>query len=84
MAEKIFTSKELRQIESLAERRGYKTPRDYVRALLKRDAEQHGESLALDDELSPEALRDGIREGLREALRGEYVTLETLWSDDDE
>jgi hypothetical protein len=84
MSDKIFTSSEQRRLESLAQRRGFKTLRDYMRALLEQDAEQHGEVMPLDDEPSAEEIREGIKQGLREAARGEYVSLETLWADDDE
>lgn len=84
MADKIFTTSEQDQIEALARRRGFKTVRDYMRALIEQDAAQHGESLPLEDERSAEEIGEGIKQGLREALRGEYVSLETLWSDDDE
>lgn len=36
------------------------------------------------DERSIEDIKQGIKQGLREALRGEYVPLETLWTDDDD
>ncbi|MCC6801624.1 MAG: hypothetical protein IT319_01970 [Anaerolineae bacterium] len=84
MSDQIFTSSEQDQIEALARRRGFKTLREYMRALIDQDAVQHGEALPLDDEFAAEQLGEGIRQGLREALRGEYVSLETLWSDDDE
>ncbi|MFN8560360.1 MAG: hypothetical protein U0703_01700 [Anaerolineae bacterium] len=84
MADKIFTASEQNQIEVLARRRGFKTVRDYMRALIEQDAAQHGEALPLEDDHSAEEIGEGIKQGLREALRGEYVSLETLWSDDDE
>jgi hypothetical protein len=84
MAGKIFTSNEQRQLESLARRRGFNTAREYMRALLEQDAQQHGDVVPLDDEPSAEEIRAGIKQGLREALRGEYIPLETLWADDDE
>lgn len=84
MAEKIFTVNERRRIEALAQRRGFKTLRDYMRSLIEQDAETHGEAMPLEDDASAEALREGVKQGLREALHGDYVSLETLWSDDDE
>ncbi|MBI1259242.1 MAG: hypothetical protein GC204_17380 [Chloroflexi bacterium] len=84
MSEKIFSANERSVIEALAQRRGFKTLRDYMRALVEQDAEQHGEAVSLSEESSPEDLRAGIKQGLREALRGEHVSLETLWADDEE
>jgi hypothetical protein len=84
MSEKIFSSSERRLVEALAQRRGFKTLRDYMRSLIEQDAAQHGEAMPLDDELSAQDIGDSIKQGLREALRGEFVSLETLWLDDDE
>lgn len=83
MSENIFTPSEQNEIEALAQRRGFTTLRAYMRSLIEQDAEQHGEQVTLDDP-SADEIRDGIKQGLREAMRGEYVSLETLWSDDDE
>ena len=83
MSKNIFTPSEQNEIEALAQRRGFATLRAYMRSLIEQDAERHGEQVALDDP-SADEIRDGIKQGLREALRGEYVSLETLWSDDDE
>ncbi len=83
MSENIFTPNEQTEIEALAQRRGFATLRAYMRSLIEQDADQHGELVAL-DEPSVDEIREGIKQGLREALRGEYVSLETLWSDDDE
>ncbi len=84
MSEKIFNANERSLIEALAQRRGFKTVRDYMRALVEQDAEQHGEVVSLGDAPSPDEIRAGIKQSLREALRGEYVSLETLWADDEE
>jgi hypothetical protein len=41
MSEKIFTSEERKAFVELARRRGFKSAREFMRALLKQDAEQH-------------------------------------------
>jgi len=56
-------------IETLAHRRGYDSSVDYVRALIRADAEHE------DDE----AILEGLRQGLREAMRGEGLTEDEFW-----
>lgn len=83
MSDNIFTSREQDEIEAIARRRGFETLRDYMRSLIEQDAAQHGETVTL-DEPSLDEIKAGIKQGLREAMRGEYISLETLWADDDE
>lgn len=58
---------------------GYERVDDYLRALALSEAEDDDP-----DERSLEDIREGIKQGLREAMRGEYVPLDSLWTDDDD
>ncbi len=75
----VLSEEEHQRASQLAQQRGYTTLEAYVRALIDADAEQQG--IEHDTSLD---IRTSIRQGLREAFRGEYVPLETLWTDDDE
>jgi hypothetical protein len=79
----FFDSKELEYLETIAQRRGYTEPREYLRALVDADAREHGEPvLSEGDEVVD--IHGELKEALRQALRGETVPLESLWTDDDE
>jgi len=84
MSEKILTPDEQHRVAAVAQKRGFRSIRDYMRALIEQDAAQHGESAPLEDEPSPGEIRESVKQGLREAFRGEFLPLETLWSKDDE
>jgi len=68
------TEKERDQLKARAAARGFENVDDYLKTLIELDA----------DESTLYDIRDGIKQGLREALRGEYLPLDSLWSDDDE
>ena len=75
MAERLFTSNERKAVESLARRRGFKSVREYMRALVEFDAERHGDPAPLeDDELDDPA--ESFRRAWGEAMRGEGMSRE--------
>lgn len=85
MAERLFTSNERKAVESLARRRGFKSVREYMRALVEFDAERHGDPAPLeDDELGDPA--ESFRIAWGQVMRGELLTEEEFWKaiDDDE
>lgn len=78
MAEGIFTPDERKKLEAQARRRGFKTLREYVQALIKQDAEQHGATIETEgDNLDDPA--EGFRVGWAQAMRGEVLTEEEFW-----
>ncbi len=78
MTEKIFTKDERKELEKIAQRRGFKSLRKYVQTLIQQDAEQHGEKVAIetDDELDDPI--ESFRQGWAQAMRGEGTTFEEL------
>ena len=69
-----ITEEEEEQIKARAQARGFDDVNAYLKALIELDA----------DEPTLDEIRAGIKQGLREALRGDFVSLDQLWSDDDE
>ena len=84
MGAQSFTPDERKVVQAYARRRGFKSLREYMRSLIARDAQEHGEALLTDEEPSHEEILAGIREGLEEALRGEGLPVETLWNEADD
>ncbi|MEP7292737.1 MAG: hypothetical protein ABI835_13225 [Chloroflexota bacterium] len=76
MTEQIFNAEEGKQLETLAQRRGFKTARDFMQALLKQDAEQHGEAAVIesDDELGDPF--ESFKRGWDDAMNGRVMTYE--------
>ncbi len=68
------TSEERDQLETRALAQGFDSVDAYLKALIALDMVDP----------TPAEIRAGIKQGLREALRGEYVSLDTLWDDDDD
>jgi hypothetical protein len=79
-----ISPEELERIQMQAQRRGYDDLPAYIRALIDADTAAEDADEDEDDERSLEDIKAGIKEALREALRGEYVPLESLWTDDDD
>lgn len=70
------------QIEDIAQRRGYATTDEYVRALIESDAEAHGETLDLEDDYDAV---EGFRQAWHEAMTGQTIPLSEIWDSlDDE
>ncbi len=75
MAERLFTSNERKAVESLARRRGFKSVREYMRALVEFDAKRHGDPAPLeDDELDDPA--ESFRRAWADAMEGRTMTYE--------
>ncbi len=70
MADKLFTPDEQKQFEELARRRGFASLRRYVQTLIQQDAEQHGESVAIEADELPDPV-ESFRTGWAQAMRGE-------------
>lgn len=83
MTDQFFTADEQEQYEAKAHARGFKTLRDYVQALIKRDIEEHeaDEDADLEDEL------EMFRHAWADAMEGRTITYEEfrrrMLSDDD-
>lgn len=76
MTEQLFTPDERKQIDALARRRGFKTAREFMRALLKQDAEQHGEAVVID---APDELDDpfeSFKQGWDDAMNERVMSYE--------
>jgi hypothetical protein len=76
MTEKLFTADERKQLEALAQRRGFKTARDFMRALLKQDAEQHGEADVIDAEDELDNPFESFKRGWDDAMNGRVMSYE--------
>lgn len=70
-----ITERDAQQLEAIAHREGFPTLADYVRARIMQIAA---------DDVDERDLRESVKQGLREALRGEFVSLDRLWKDNDE
>lgn len=71
MTERIFTRDERKAFEELARRRGFNTAREFMHDLLKRDAEQHGETNNdLDDPF------ESFKRGWDDAMNGRVMSRE--------
>jgi hypothetical protein len=73
-SERIFTEDEQQEFEALAQRRGFSSLRGYMRALIKQDAEQHGEAVEIDDDLIDPV--EGFMEGWADAREGRVISHE--------
>jgi hypothetical protein len=76
MAQKLFSPDERKALEALATRRGFKTLRGYMQSLVQHDAEQHGETSAIeaaDDLIDPV---EGLKEGWADAMEGRTISRE--------
>jgi hypothetical protein len=86
MAENIFTPEERKAYEELAQRRGFNTLRDYMHSLIELDAEQHGESIEVEDADLDDPV-ESFRRAWADAMEGRTMTLEefrrSMEEDDD-
>lgn len=71
MTENIFTPHERKAFEALARRRGFNSAREFMRALLKLDAEQHGEA---EDDLGDPF--ESFKRGWDDAMNGRVMSRE--------
>ena len=70
MTDKLFTTSEIKQYEAIARQRGYKSLRDYMRALIERDTEVVEDD---DELLDPE---ESFRRAWADAMEGRTMTYE--------
>ncbi len=78
---KIFTKEERKTIEALAQQRGFKTMREYMRSLVNVDAEQHGDPVPFaEDEENLHDPAEGFRIGWAEAMRAEVLSEDEFWA----
>jgi hypothetical protein len=71
MTDNIFNANERKEYEALAHKRGFASLRDYMRALIQRDAE--APAVEDDDLLDPE---ESFRIAWGQAMRGEGMSRE--------
>ena len=76
MTDNIFTSSERKTIEALAQRRGFESLDTYVRALVKQDAAQHGESVEIEIEESLGDPIEDFKQGWADAHEGRTMSRE--------
>ena len=72
---KMFKTQERESLKSLAKRRGFKSARDYVRALVRQDAAQHNETVALEDEELDDPF-ESFKRGWDDAMNGRVMSRE--------
>ncbi len=73
---KMFKTQERESLKSLAKRRGFKSARDYVRALVRQDAKQHGETVDLEDEDELDDPFESFKRGWDDAMNGRVMSYE--------
>jgi Arc/MetJ-type ribon-helix-helix transcriptional regulator len=66
-----LSANEIDDLKRLIERRGYDNPSAYIRELINRDAQAHGETPLFDIDDSDEYIAQSFKEGMIQALRGE-------------
>lgn len=76
MTEKLFTPDEHKKIDALAKRRGFKTAREFMRALLKQDADQHGEAAIIDADDELDDPFESFKQGWDDAMNGRVMSRE--------
>ncbi|MEO8393947.1 MAG: hypothetical protein ABI700_13230 [Chloroflexota bacterium] len=74
--ETIFTSNERKALEALAQRRGFETVRAFMLALVKQDAEQHGEALTVQADEELDDPLESFKRGWDDAKNGRTMSRE--------
>jgi hypothetical protein len=78
--ERIFTEEQQEVLAEMAQRRGFAEVREYLLMLVEADAQQHGETLPITEDVDDDPI-ESFREGWEEVMRGEkMLTEEEFWA----